>query len=149
LYFAADTSEMMPFVHGLPHWVYGVPSGDVLKVAEHHRGAETTALERSFDLDEAGASRVREYVAKHLPFIDPEPVSFETCLYTTTPDEDFVIDRRGPVVIASPCSGHGFKFAPLIGEMVASLALGAEPPVDLSRFALSRLGADATTSRSP
>jgi monomeric sarcosine oxidase len=152
LYFPADTSEMTPFVHGLPHWVYGVPSGDLLKVAEHHRGASTTADGRTFDLDEDAAERVRSYVAEHLPFVDPEPVSFETCLYTTTPDQDFVIDRRGPIVIASPCSGHGFKFAPLIGEMVASLVRRAEPPVDLARFSLdrfSRAGADATPSRSP
>jgi sarcosine oxidase len=152
LYFASDTSEMTPFVHGLPHWVYGVPSGDVVKVAEHHRGPETTADDRDFDLDEAAAQRVRDYVAVHLPFVGPEPVSFETCLYTTTPDEDFVLDRRGPVVVASPCSGHGFKFAPLIGEAVAALALGTEPPFDLAKFSLdrfSRRASDATPSRSP
>ena len=110
--------------------------GDVVKVAEHGTGAETTAEDRSFDLDEAGAQRVREYVKRALPFVDPEPVSFETCLYTTTRDENFVIDRRGPLVVCSPCSGHGFKFAPLIGEMVSSLVRGTEPPLPTERFAL-------------
>jgi glycine/D-amino acid oxidase-like deaminating enzyme len=47
-----------------------------------------------------------------------------SCLYTATPDEDFVLDRVGPVVVASPCSGHGAKFAPLIGELAADLAQG-------------------------
>jgi sarcosine oxidase len=149
LYFAADTSGMTPFVHGMGHWVYGVPSGDVMKVAEHHTGAETSAEDRTFDLDEAGAARVREYVAAHLPALDPEPVSFETCLYTTTPDEDFVLDRLDSIVVASPCSGHGFKFAPLIGEIVAAMVTGNQPPVDVSRFSLSRFGAPARSSRSP
>jgi sarcosine oxidase len=72
-----------------------------------------------------------------------------------TPDETFIIDRlpdAPQVVIASPCSGHGFKFAPLIGEAVAALALGAEPPFDLAKFSLdrfSRRASDATPSRSP
>lgn len=65
-------------------------------------------------------------------------VDLETCLYTNTPDDDFVIDRIGPVCLASACSGHGFKFAPLVGEMLARLALGEEPLVDMNRFRLSR-----------
>jgi sarcosine oxidase len=43
-------------------------------------------------------------------------------MYTNTSDERFILDRRGPVVVGSPCSGHGFKFAPLIGERLARLA---------------------------
>jgi sarcosine oxidase len=123
LYFDADTSAMVPFVHGVPYWVYAVPSPGRLKVAEHGTGAETTAENRSFDLDEVGAGRVRDYVKRVLPTVDQEPVAFETCLYTSTPDEHFVIERRGPLVVCSPCSGHGFKFAPLIGEMTAGLVL--------------------------
>ena len=46
----------------------------------------------------------------------------ETCLYTNTADERFVLERRGNLVVGSPCSGHGFKFAPLIGERLAALA---------------------------
>ena len=138
LYFAANTDDLVPFVHGVPYWIYGVPGDGVLKVAEHGTGAETTPDGRSFDLDEAGALRVHEYVKRSLPFVDPEPVSFETCLYTTTPDKDFVIDRRGPVIVCSPCSGHGFKFAPLIGDVVSAMARGEAPPLDLSRFSLDR-----------
>jgi len=65
-------------------------------------------------------------------------VAEASCLYTTTPTEDFVLDRIGPVVVASPCSGHGAKFAALVGELAADLALGrgsAEP-----RFALAAAG---------
>jgi len=44
------------------------------------------------------------------------PVGAETCMYTTTADETFILERRGRIVIGSPCSGHGFKFAPAIGS---------------------------------
>ncbi|HEX5936277.1 MAG TPA: FAD-dependent oxidoreductase [Actinomycetota bacterium] len=68
----------------------------------------------------------------------PTPTRTETCLYTVAPDEDFVIDRAGPVVVASPCSGHGFKFAPLIGEVLADLATGETPSIPLERFRVDR-----------
>jgi sarcosine oxidase len=57
-----------------------------------------------------------------MPGLDPTPVHTAECLYTTTPDESFVLERVGPVVIGSPCSGHGFKFTPLIGQRLADLA---------------------------
>ena len=71
-------------------------------------------------------------------FTGLRPAGSETCLYTTTPDEDFVLDRMGPVVVGSACSGHGFKFAPLIGECLAALAMGEPPPVPLDRFRAAR-----------
>ena len=64
------------------------------------------------------------YVTRWLPGLAPEPRSETTCLYTETPSEDFILDRVGPVVVCSPCSGHGAKFAPLIGELVAGLLDG-------------------------
>ncbi|HJP64781.1 MAG TPA: N-methyl-L-tryptophan oxidase, partial [Actinomycetota bacterium] len=62
----------------------------------------------------------------------------ETCLYTMTPDDDFILDRVGNVVIGSPCSGHGFKFAPLLGEVLADLAVGRDPDLPAGRFDLRR-----------
>ena len=53
------------------------------------------------------------------------PLAAETCLYANRPDERFVLERRGRVVVGSACSGHGFKFAPAIGERLAGLALEA------------------------
>jgi sarcosine oxidase len=50
-------------------------------------------------------------------------VAAQSCLYTSTADESFVLERRGRVVVGSPCSGHGFKFAPAIGRRLAELAL--------------------------
>ncbi len=67
--------------------------------------------------------RIAAWVGERLPRVDPEPVGAETCFYTTTPDERFVLERRGRVVIGSACSGHGFKFAPAVGARLAELAL--------------------------
>ena len=64
-----------------------------------------------------------------------------SCRYTMTPDEDFILDthpEHPQVVVASPCSGHGFKFAPEIGRILAALALGQPHGRDLSRFRLDR-----------
>jgi monomeric sarcosine oxidase len=92
-----------------------------LKAGAHHAGA------RSGPDDEGGpdpalVERVAEWVARTYPDADPEPVGAETCMYTTTPDERFILERRGRVVIGSPCSGHGFKFAPAVGRRLAEMA---------------------------
>jgi sarcosine oxidase len=93
-----------------------------LKAGVHHGGREV-------DPDVAGApdlasvARVEAWVRDRFPRVDPEPVGAETCLYTSTADGSFVLERRGRVVVGSACSGHGFKFAPVIGRRLAALAL--------------------------
>ncbi len=72
--------------------------------------------------------RVRAFVRDRLGGLDPAPVGEVTCLYTSTPSEDFILDRHGPFVVCSPCSGHGAKFAPLVGEIAADLACGGASP---------------------
>jgi glycine/D-amino acid oxidase-like deaminating enzyme len=67
--------------------------------------------------------RISAWVGERFPDVDPEPVETDTCLYTTTSDQSFVLDRRGDVVVGSACSGHGFKFAPAVGRRLAALAL--------------------------
>jgi sarcosine oxidase len=69
-------------------------------------------------------ARIAAWVRERLPDVPPEPVGAETCFYTSTDDESFVLERRGRLVVGSPCSGHGFKFAPAIGRRLAELALG-------------------------
>ena len=69
--------------------------------------------------------RITAWASPTYRLADPEPVGAETCMYTTTADESFILERRGRVVVGSPCSGHGFKFAPAIGERLATLALEA------------------------
>ncbi len=80
-------------------------------------------------------------VRRYLPGYRPEPVASQRCVYDNTPDEDFVVDRAGPLVIGCGTSGHGFKFGPLIGEWLADLATGREPAGMPSRFALARFRA--------
>ncbi len=105
------------------------------KIAQHDApGYDTTADSRSGAVDPAARDRIVRYVREWMPGLIPEPFAEATCLYTSTSNDDFVLDRVGPVVVCSPCSGHGAKFAPLIGEMAVDLAAGGEPN---PRFALA------------
>jgi sarcosine oxidase len=113
-------------VYGLPGGRDGGPAGGV-KVAEHDRGQVTTADTRTGVVDERARQRLVDFVRAHLPGLEPTPFAEKTCLYTSTANEDFILDRVGPLVICSACSGHGAKFAPLVGEFVADLATGTGP----------------------
>lgn len=92
-----------------------------LKAGAHHAGARIGPDDEGGP-DPALVERVAEWVARTYPDADPEPVAAETCMYTTTPDERFILERRGRVVIGSACSGHGFKFAPAVGRRLAEMA---------------------------
>jgi sarcosine oxidase len=92
-----------------------------LKAGVHHGGLEIDADEPG-EPDSELVGRIAEWVAQIHTDVDHEPVDSETCLYTNTDDESFVLERNGRVVVGSPCSGHGFKFAPLVGEKLADLA---------------------------
>lgn len=89
----------------------------------------------------------RGFVRYRLPSLGPDPVAEATCLCTGTPDEDFVLDRHGPFVIVSPCSGRGAKFTPLIGALAADLATGRTEPEP--RFRLERGQQRGDRSRIP
>jgi sarcosine oxidase len=94
-----------------------------LKTGAHHQGVDADP-DQPGEPDPALVARIAEWVSRTYLDADPEPVVAETCMYTTTPNEHFILERRGRVVIGSPCSGHGFKFAPAIGTRLASLATG-------------------------
>ncbi len=93
-----------------------------LKAGVHHGGPEVDPNVPGAP-DPASIARVAEWVRERFPDVDPEPLDVETCLYTSTVDGSFVLERRGRVVVGSACSGHGFKFAPVIGRRLAALAL--------------------------
>jgi monomeric sarcosine oxidase len=93
-----------------------------LKAGTHHAGARVGPDEEGGP-DPLLVERVAEWVARTYPDAEPDPIAAETCMYTTTPDEHFILERRGRVVIGSPCSGHGFKFAPAVGARLARMAL--------------------------
>ena len=110
--------------------------GDDRKIGEHDGGITCTADTRTGIVNPESRGRVSAYVARWLPGLSPVPSSETTCLYTDTPSEDFILDKVGSVVVCSPCSGHGAKFAPLVGELVADLVGGAADVVP-ERFRLS------------
>ena len=86
---------------------------------------------------------IRAALADHIPAANGPLVPAKTCLYTVTPDHDFLIDRlpgAPNIIVASPCSGHGFKFAPVIGEILADLATEGGTGHDISRFRFGRFG---------
>ncbi|MGH2653188.1 MAG: FAD-dependent oxidoreductase [Actinomycetota bacterium] len=95
--------------------------GQGIKAAEHRVGPEIDPDEEGGP-DQGSVARLRSWIRRRYPAADPEPHLVETCLYTNTEDESFVLERLGRLVVGSPCSGHGFKFAPLIGERLAALA---------------------------
>ncbi|MDQ4107702.1 MAG: FAD-dependent oxidoreductase [Actinomycetota bacterium] len=108
-----------------------------VKAGAHLSGPLVDPDTRSFEPDAGREGRVVAWISRRLS----SPVRLlrtETCLYTTTPDEDFVIDRVGPLVVASPCTGHGFKLAPLIGEWLTDLAIGEQATLPLDRFRVDR-----------
>ena len=123
-------------VYGAPVTEWG-PEGQAFPGAYKfaiHAGAPTTAAGRPAQPDEAvTVAPVAAWVAQHAPLYDPAPLagSTTTCLYTMTPDEDFVLDevplegRRGVVFLCAGFSGHGFKFGPLVGEIAARWARAA------------------------
>jgi sarcosine oxidase len=92
-----------------------------LKAGAHMAGA-TADPDVPGEPDPALLERISEWVARTYPDADAQPVDPETCMYTNTADEHFILERRGAVVIGSACSGHGFKFAPAIGTRLAALA---------------------------
>jgi sarcosine oxidase len=123
-YFRTEDEERLPtwisWAESLGMYALRAP-GQGLKVGEHDVGPEV-------DPDSEGPpsretlDRIKRWVSERYPTAEPEPHLAETCLYTNTPDGHFVLERRGPVVIGSPCSGHGFKFASWVGERLANLA---------------------------
>ncbi len=125
--------------------IYGFPMvdgpGGGAKVAREQYVVETTAdeLDRTVTPDEI-EEMYETYVRDRLPALSGRCVKAAACLYTVTPDSRFVIDRlpSSPrVIVASPCSGHGFKHSAAIGESLAQLATRGESTIDLSPFALT------------
>jgi sarcosine oxidase len=128
--------------HGI-HYGFPPDADGLVKVAKHHHDDETVDPE-NYDRTVSAADEglIRAALAEHLPAANGPLAAAKTCLYTMTADSDFVLDRMPgapQIVVASPCSGHGFKFAPVIGEILADLVVKGETRHDISRFRLARL----------
>lgn len=97
-----------------------IDPGRGIKVGEHIAGPPTDPEDKG-RVNAASVERLKRWVSERYIGVDPAPQLAETCIYTNTADEHFILERRGDIVIGSACSGHGFKFAPLIGTRLADL----------------------------
>ena len=117
---------------------YGLPNaGDGLKIGVHHEGETTTADSVRREVTSADETTARALVQRYLPDADGPPIASAVCLYTNTPDRHFLIDwhpNHPDVLIASPCSGHGFKYASALGEVLSDLIFTGTTGFDLSPF---------------
>ena len=103
--------------------VYGMPTpGEGVKVGFHMVGPVVDPDARTFRPVPEQATALRDYVAEWFPGLDPDTAVPVSCTYTSTDTEDFVLDRRGRVVVGAGFSGHGFKFTPAVGSVLADLA---------------------------
>ena len=128
--------------------VYGFPTldGASVKVGRHHDGDFTDPEHIRRRVDDADLDPLRLMASTYLRGVSGHVRRTLTCMYTNTPDDNFVIDflpedRR--VVVISACSGHGFKFAPVIGDIAADLVLAGSTRRDISRFAAARFAPTA------
>lgn len=127
--------------YGLP--VFGVPG---LKLGRYHHLGEAVASPDDWEreTDAADEAALRPFVERYVPEAAGPLIAAKTCLFTNTPDEHFIVDwlpGDSRVLVVSPCSGHGFKFCPVIGQAVAELVADGASRHDLSQFGLARLGA--------
>ena len=137
-------------IYGLPVPGAG-PHAGTYKVSHHTPGSVVDRFDPTdqapFADDPVLVGRLTGAVGRLLPALDPEPVATERCVYDNSADTDFVLDRIGHIDVGCGTSGHGFKFGPLLGELLADLADGTEAPVDLARFGLHREAAGGAPSR--
>jgi sarcosine oxidase len=123
--------------YGFP--VFGIPGFKVGRY--HHLGEEVDpdAMEQEPRLEDEQI--LREFVARYFPAANGPVMTLKPCLFTNAPDEHFIIDTHPDcpeVLLISPCSGHGFKFCSVIGEIVADLVIDGTTGHDISLFSLSR-----------
>ncbi len=146
----ADPARFMPSAFPVtilevregPYYLLPVWGGPGLKIGlHHHRGQRGPADTLSREVDAEDERLLRLCLARYLPEANGPTMALRACFYTVTPDEHFIIDTlpgHDEVIVASPCSGHGYKFASVVGEILAGLATDGRSPFDLSMFRLTR-----------
>ena len=114
---------------------YGmITPGEGVKAGWHGVGPVTDPDSRSFLAEPRQMAALQRYAREWLPGVDADDFEPISCTYTSTANQAFVLDRTGPLVIGAGFSGHGFKFAPAIGRVLADL-VDAQPTPDLFRIA--------------
>jgi sarcosine oxidase len=121
---------------------YGFPvfGENGIKAGQDAGGQEVTASSRTFEPDRPALERVQTFLSQYLPSALGRIIYTKTCLYTLTPDRDFVIDQLPghPNAFIAIGGGHGFKFASLIGRILADLAIDGRTSHDLEPFRFDR-----------
>lgn len=134
---AASAPEAVGCFYGFPQ----IDAGGV-KVAEHSGGTvvdDPSQLDRQ--LDPTDVARVNEFCRRHLPQLSNRLLRHSVCLYTMTPDGHFVVDRHPEhpqVALAAGLSGHGFKFVPVLGSILADLALDGRTSLPINFLSARR-----------
>jgi sarcosine oxidase len=135
--------------------IYGFPAIDGqqggLKVAFEEYLTDTNPENVNREISREEIKRAyQKYIAKHLPGLSDNCVKAVSCLYTVTPDSNFVIDTHPEypqIIISSPCSGHGFKHSAAIGEALSELVVEGKSRFDLSAFKITRFTNNHISSR--
>jgi sarcosine oxidase len=145
--YVREMEKGQPLLYGFP--LTG-PDSEGVKVGLH--GSEDVCSPETVDRTVGPSEEftIRERLAEALPLLAGRLLHTETCLYTMTPDEHFVIDAHpefSQVTLAAGFSGHGFKFASVLGEVLADLATGRKPAYDLELFSLRRFEGAASLPR--
>ncbi|XP_015458757.3 peroxisomal sarcosine oxidase [Astyanax mexicanus] len=123
--------------------IYGLPSNEypgLMKLC-YHSGSETNPDERDKQTDKSDVEVLSRYIVRCFPGLVPVPSVVESCMYTVTPDQNFVLDHHPTyrnIVIGAGFSGHGFKFSPVVGKVLSELSMGQVPSYDLSPFRIDR-----------
>jgi sarcosine oxidase len=141
--FGPDRCPIMIWEHRNDEAWYGIPDiGGGYKASLHHGGQRVrTPAEIRRTVGDDDIAPVRTLLRRYMPALDGPPIRSTVCIYTDTPDADFLLDwhpHHPSVLLASPCSGHGFKFASVIGELIADLVTTGASRYDLGRFAATR-----------
>lgn len=126
------------WIEAHPDGVYGFPSepgSKTVKFGVHRDGPEVDPSEPRPPIDESHVQALHDFAQRRLGIANPQISDIKTCLYTRTHNEDFIFSESSPgVFFASPCSGHGFKFGPWVGNLMVDFAEGKQKPADWPRF---------------
>ena len=133
---------------------YGLPAVNNLgiKIAQHSdRKTQPDPDRLTNELDQAEFTQVRKFAAEHVPGLATSPATrHETCMYTLTPDEHFLIDRHPEhpnVLVVGGLSGHGFKFSSVLGRIASDMTVSSESTDLVGRFGFSRFSGKQARSR--
>ncbi|HVX27240.1 MAG TPA: N-methyl-L-tryptophan oxidase [Parafilimonas sp.] len=157
-WFKSDDKQMQPFIqpehlpvfiweHNSPHIFYGFPDlGNGIKIAPHHEGQPIHPDLLSKEVYEDEIQQMKNILDEYFN-VDARFSSSDVCMYTNTPDEHFIIDyypSNKNIIVASPCSGHGFKFSSAMGKLLGDMVLEKELNFDISPFSINRFSRSST-----